>query len=228
MPALARFNRTGGLDPGFGAGGMLTTLLPGAGAFDDVSIQPDGKILAAGSSTVDGTTALALARYLPDGRLDPSFGGDGIVLTRLNGSFDDAASSVTRLSDGRMIVAGSDTSIASEHRYLLIRYGQAPAGCTLLLGCATITLVNPTTALVVPDLTQPMKVGILVRRVAGRHLVRVGRVPLGLRRPGGAPIRWHLRVGGRRLPAGRYVVNVRALRHGKVVEVGPATRLIIP
>src|SRR4051794_23358388 len=72
-PALARFNRNGGLDPSFGAGGLVTTLLPGEGAFADVTAQPDGKILAAGSSTVDGESALVLARYLPDGRLDRAF-----------------------------------------------------------------------------------------------------------------------------------------------------------
>jgi uncharacterized delta-60 repeat protein len=225
-PALARFNRTGGLDGGFGAGGLVTTLLPGTGAFADVTVQPDGKILAAGSSTVDGDSALALARYLPDGRLDTTFGGDGLVLTRLNDSFDDAAASVLRLSDGRLVAAGSDTAISSERRYLLIRYGQAPSTCPPLLGCAVITLINPTTALVVPDLTQPMKIGILVRRVAGHRLIGVGRVPLGVRRAG-ARIRWNLHVAGRRLPPGRYVVNVRALRGSKVVEVGPPSRIVV-
>jgi hypothetical protein len=47
-----------------------------------------------------------------------------------------------------------------------------------------------------------------------------------VRRPG-ARIRWDLRVAGRRLPPGRYVVNVRALRGTKVVEVGPPSRIVI-
>jgi hypothetical protein len=64
-----------------------------------------------------------LARYTADGALDRSFSG-GLVLTRLDGSFDDAAASLLRLPDGRVVVAGSDTSNASEHGYLLIRYGQ--------------------------------------------------------------------------------------------------------
>jgi uncharacterized delta-60 repeat protein len=226
-PALARFNRTGGLDGGFGTGGMVTTLLPGTGAYSDVAVQPDGKILTAGSSTVVGDSALALARYLPDGRLDPTFGGDGLVLTRLNGSFDDAAASVLRLADGRLVAAGSDTAFSFEHRYLLIRYGQAPSACPPLVGCAVVTLLNPTTALVVPDLTQPMKIGALVRRVAGHRLIAVGRVPLG-KRGAGARIRWNLRVNGHRLPHGTYVVNVRALRGSKVVEVGPPNRIVVP
>jgi hypothetical protein len=191
-----------------------------------VAVQPDGRILATGSSTIDGQTALAVARYLPDGRLDTTFGGDGLVLTRLDGSFDDSGASVLRLGDGRIVIAGADTSFAPEHRYLLLRYGQAPA-CTPLLGCASVTLINPRTAIVLPDLTQPTQVGILVRRVSGHRLVRVGRVPLGLQRPGDAAIRWHLRVAGRRLPAGRYVVNVRALRNGRVVEVGPPSRITV-
>jgi uncharacterized delta-60 repeat protein len=225
-PALARFNHTGGLDGSFGTGGMVTTLLPGTGAYSDVAVQPDGKILAAGSSTTDGSSALALARYLPDGRLDTTFGGDGLVLTRLDGSFDDAAASILRLSDGRLVAAGSDTAFSFEHRYLLIRYGQAPSTCPPLLGCAVITLLNPTTALVVPDLTQPTKIGILVRRIAGHRLIDVGRVPLGVRHAG-ARIRWDLRVDGHRLVPGRYVVNVRALRGQKVVEVGPPSRIVV-
>jgi hypothetical protein len=48
----------------------------------------------------------------------------------------------------------------------------------VVVGCATVTLINATTTIVVPDLTQPIKVGL---RVAGHRLVRVGRVPLGRR-----------------------------------------------
>jgi Domain of unknown function (DUF5122) beta-propeller len=40
----------------------------------------------AGASTIDGSSALVLVCYLPDGRLDTTFGGDGLVLTRPDGS----------------------------------------------------------------------------------------------------------------------------------------------
>ena len=39
-----------------------------------VVLQPDGKLVAAGESGAGVTIDFALARYLPDGRLDPTFG----------------------------------------------------------------------------------------------------------------------------------------------------------
>jgi len=87
--ALARFTASGALDPAFGHGGMVTTPFPnaadGAGA-DAVLVQPNGDILVGGDALVPGTTRNqpvvtlgALARYSPNGTLDPSFGNGGIV-----------------------------------------------------------------------------------------------------------------------------------------------------
>jgi hypothetical protein len=56
--------------------------------------------------------------------------------------------------------------------------------------------------------------------------VRIGRVPLGLQRPGAAPICWHLRVAGRRLTAGRYLAGARAAAR-RVLEVGPPGRIVV-
>ena len=62
----------GMLDPGFGSGGKVLTDF---GSSDDlaeaVALQPDGKIVVAGLSAVNGDTyATALARYNSDGSLD--------------------------------------------------------------------------------------------------------------------------------------------------------------
>ena len=80
---LARYRPDGSLDPGFGEGGVVRTpfgLLHGAQAFD-VSIMPDGRIVAAGFVQKGGdgkdSSYFAVARYLPDGRLDQSFSRDG-------------------------------------------------------------------------------------------------------------------------------------------------------
>ena len=62
--ALARYNGDGSLDPSFGENGWISTDL---GSEEDlvsaVLLQPDGKIVLAGSSHLD----FALARYLPQG-----------------------------------------------------------------------------------------------------------------------------------------------------------------
>ncbi len=62
---ITRFNSNGSLDPTFGTAGEVTTAF---GTSDDhlhaVALQPDGKIIAAGSTSNSTNTGIALARYL--------------------------------------------------------------------------------------------------------------------------------------------------------------------
>ena len=74
--ALARYNPDGSLDTSFGANGIVTTDFDGEDAAVAVSIAPDGKIVAAGT----GTDHIALARYNPNGTLDPTFGNNGTIV----------------------------------------------------------------------------------------------------------------------------------------------------
>jgi uncharacterized delta-60 repeat protein len=98
----------GRLDPAFGDRGVVTTNfgdetgdLPTA-----MAAQPDGKIVVAGESLTffpNSSHSIALARYLPDGTLDPSFGEGGKVLVP-------AAVSVSNMlvqPDGRIVVLGA-------------------------------------------------------------------------------------------------------------------------
>jgi uncharacterized delta-60 repeat protein len=104
----------GALDPTFDGDGKLLTDFGGRdSAAHAVAVQPDGKIVAAGRAGGD----FALARYRSDGRLDRTFGGDGIVVRRapphwtggqvttdLGGTEDRWALAVQ--PDGRVVVAG--------------------------------------------------------------------------------------------------------------------------
>ena len=122
--ALARYRPAGSLDPRFGGGGKVETGF-GAGfqTARDVAVQPGGKVVVAGWANASGTTDFALARYRPDGRLDPTFGGDGRVLTNFGAGSTDQAEAVELLPDGRIVVAGrtlSATSAASD--FALARY----------------------------------------------------------------------------------------------------------
>jgi uncharacterized delta-60 repeat protein len=71
--ALARYNPGGSLDTSFSSDGKQRTDFPGSGGASGVALQTDGKIVVAGSSDGD----VALARYNPNGSLDPTFSGDG-------------------------------------------------------------------------------------------------------------------------------------------------------
>jgi len=70
--ALARYHADGTLDATFGTGGVVTTPV-GAGGYaygHAVTLQDDGRIIVAG----EAQDAFALARFNPDGSLDPTFG----------------------------------------------------------------------------------------------------------------------------------------------------------
>src|SRR4030095_12640181 len=128
--ALARYNTDGTLDAGFGTGGKVHTEFTGVGqtgslAFAyDVALQPDGKIVAAGESTINGQRDFALARYNSNGTLDPGFGTGGKVNSDFVG-FDDLANAVTLQSDGKIVAAGaaaSGTAASVLFNFALARY----------------------------------------------------------------------------------------------------------
>src|SRR5215472_5110045 len=74
--------QSGMLDTSFGTGGKVTTDFAGSGdSAAAVAVQPDGKILAAGGATINGSSAFGLARYTSWGTLDTSFGRGGKVTT---------------------------------------------------------------------------------------------------------------------------------------------------
>jgi uncharacterized delta-60 repeat protein len=110
--ALARYRNDGNPDTSFGNGGALTTSFGGSfAAASAVMLQPDGKIVVAG--TVDFNPDLpssgldfALARYNSNGTLDGSFGKGGKVVFDFFGSFDQANGAVLQ-PDGKIIVVGS-------------------------------------------------------------------------------------------------------------------------
>jgi uncharacterized delta-60 repeat protein len=126
--ALARFLPSGTLDPTFGAGGEVFTEVGQASAASALAVEPDGKIVVAGSALPIGNqpaSEIALARYLADGSLDPSFGSGGKVQTAF-GSRITYASSVALAPDGTIAVAGvarapaTGTNAVSD--FALVRY----------------------------------------------------------------------------------------------------------
>jgi len=95
----------GDLDPSFGTGGTLTFKPQGADSLvNDVAVQPDGKIVLAGSANND----FAVVRLNPNGSPDTSFGNGGSVLENAVGTnSDDLADAVAIQPDGKIVVAGT-------------------------------------------------------------------------------------------------------------------------
>jgi uncharacterized delta-60 repeat protein len=121
--ALVRFNADGTPDTTFGSGGMVTTVFETNAGAHGVAIQPDGKIVVAGvtfaSSKAGGAPGLAVARYDPDGALDPTFGDGGTVVTDLPGGA--AAFRVAIQADGKILAMGG-SAFSTGPEFTLVRY----------------------------------------------------------------------------------------------------------
>src|SRR5688572_20480916 len=83
-------------------------------------IQPDGKIVTVGYTSVGTNYSFALTRHMPDGSLDSSFGGTGKVTTDFAPGYE-FGSSVVLQPDGKIIVAGNKYS-PPQYDNALIRY----------------------------------------------------------------------------------------------------------
>lgn len=109
LVGLARFNADGSVDPSFGDGGIVLSDLAFDSSGRELVVQRDGRIVVLVSTLVSnvGPQVTAVARYLPDGSLDSSFGGDGVVVPALPGVTDVEGTSLTVRPGGAITVAGS-------------------------------------------------------------------------------------------------------------------------
>ncbi|MER3445692.1 MAG: hypothetical protein C4291_02140 [Candidatus Dadabacteria bacterium] len=84
-----------------------------------VAIQSDGKIVAAGLSSIHNFD-FALVRYNPNGSRDNSFSNDGKVTTNFGG--DDEANAVAIQSSDSKIVAAGFSDVGVDFDFALARY----------------------------------------------------------------------------------------------------------
>jgi uncharacterized delta-60 repeat protein len=111
----------GTLDTSFdGDGRVLTTI----GTFDDVAYaiaaQKNGRIVVVGQTYLTDRYAFVVARYLPNGMLDDSFGTNGVTVTSI-GDGDAKARAVAIQPDGDIVVAGLSTRSGRE-MFTVARY----------------------------------------------------------------------------------------------------------
>jgi uncharacterized delta-60 repeat protein len=104
-PMAARYNPDGTLDSSFGTAGQVTVPLAQDFVTGGAALQPDGKLVIAGTYGSAGSSDFALLRLLSNGAPDPSFDGDGLATASFAGT--DVGRSVVALPDGRHVVAGS-------------------------------------------------------------------------------------------------------------------------
>ncbi|HET9773168.1 MAG TPA: hypothetical protein VFS16_19905, partial [Acidimicrobiia bacterium] len=111
---VARFLPDGQPDFGFGIGGVMTTDFANK-TYDDayaLVLQPDGKLVlggytnsGSGPGVLFGADQLALARYTPQGLLDPTFGQGGKLVFD-GGSLDERILALAPAKDGSLFAGG--------------------------------------------------------------------------------------------------------------------------
>jgi uncharacterized delta-60 repeat protein len=120
--ALVRYNANGSLDTSFGGTGKVTTAVsPANESIAAIVLQPDGKLVAAGSANNGTNDDFAVARYKSDGTLDKTFGGTGKFTTPI-GSADDAAKGLVWQPDGKLVAAGYSYTGTTSSQIALARY----------------------------------------------------------------------------------------------------------
>lgn len=112
---VRRLSPSGQEDQGFGTKGCGA---PVPFAISRIAVEADGRIVVAGVANygpvghdLSPKQELALARLLPDGSLDPSFGRGGIVLSHTDDGLEVARVSGLALTDGGGIAISGDLSL---------------------------------------------------------------------------------------------------------------------
>ncbi len=103
---VATFNSDGTIDPAFATQGAFVPKVMRSSEAKDVLVQQDGKIVVAGSHSTESTTVYGVARYLPDGTPDLTFGTGGYVA----GPIEARIQSIYRLPDGKYLAGAGNYS----------------------------------------------------------------------------------------------------------------------
>lgn len=123
--ALARYTANGSIDTSFDGDGIVTTDI--ANSSDEaysLTIQSDGKIVAAGYGINNSNYEFCLTKYNVNGSLDNTFDADGIVTTNL-ASYYSYAFSVAMQPDGKIVAAGSAQITNGGDDFSITRYNNS-------------------------------------------------------------------------------------------------------
>ncbi len=124
---LARYNADGTLDVGFNAGGSQPGTIVAGGYqhyFNDVALQADGKIVAAGMKLGTYDLDFLVSRYTPAGIPDATFGVNGQVTLVFQGGTSGTNDEIEALAiqpDGKIVVAGRAHN-SSKSEWVVMRF----------------------------------------------------------------------------------------------------------
>lgn len=117
---LRLYTTAGGLDPSFGGGDGVAEIYFGTvndrSGLSELALDPRGRFVALGSYQ-NPTSHPVIARILPNGVLDDSFGGDGIIELGVDADTTYDATDVAVQTDGKVIVVGFESGSSTIGRF---------------------------------------------------------------------------------------------------------------
>ena len=149
---LVRYNTNGSPDASFNSTGTVTTSIGMFSGATAVVLQPDGKIVAAGSSSNGSNYDFALVRYNSDGSLDSTLHSTGTVTTSIG--TNSGATAVAIQPDGKIVAVGSSSD--GSWSFALARYNTDGSLDTAWNSTGTVitaisTMSGATAAAIQPD-----------------------------------------------------------------------------
>ena len=118
---VVRYNGDGSLDPTFDGDGIVTTVTSQGDQVYSSMIQPDGKIIVAGSRSINSNeTGFALIRYNGNGSLDTTFGTGGVVTTQMG--LHSGAHAVALQPNEKIVASGTSSGIGNSVDFAVVRY----------------------------------------------------------------------------------------------------------
>jgi uncharacterized delta-60 repeat protein len=119
---LSRYQEDGSPDPSFGIGGVVTAdFFHGSEYAVAVAIQPDDKILVAARVSVPPDRSFGVLRFKKDGKLDKTFGEDGIAAVDFF-NFSESVNNLAIQPDGKIIVVGEAGQPGVGHVTAIVRF----------------------------------------------------------------------------------------------------------
>jgi uncharacterized delta-60 repeat protein len=176
---VARRFPDGTLDPSYGQGGrVVTDFAPGrpdpssdgpqAYGAQDAVLQPDGKLVVAGTGERNLSSDFAVARYTTDGRLDPTFGHNGVVFTSLE------PLKSPELNDPPVFSADASQSVALGPNGTLVVMGEYRQPPAFTLNRAVVRYnANGSLDTTLRDQTRPLGMTGITTNVSGSAILRV-------------------------------------------------------
>lgn len=105
---ITRLTETGSRDKRFERLGFVKVPFPvgSTGEISGAVLQSDGKILVAGTIFSETAVSIWMGRFRPNGRLDPTFGNNGVAIPDLIPNEAEFINSVIVSPDGKIRIAG--------------------------------------------------------------------------------------------------------------------------